>query len=106
MWYGSNDILVTPKQLYDLVWWKPMRDIAAEVGLSDVGLAKFFRSRGIPVPPRGWWAKKAVGKASRPPQPPARGPGERGLRAAAPSVAERAAPCAPGARLLCFTPRP
>lgn len=73
MWSGSEDVLVTPKQLYDLVWSKPMRDIAAEVGMSDVGLAKFFRSRGIVVPPRGWWAKKAVGKAPRPPQPPPRG---------------------------------
>lgn len=79
MWSGSDDVLVAPKQLYDLVWSRPMRDIAAEVGMSDVGLAKFFRSRGIVVPPRGWWAKKAAGKAPRPPQPPPRRPGQRGL---------------------------
>jgi len=28
---------MTRKQLYDLIWSKPMRDAAAEIGISDVG---------------------------------------------------------------------
>jgi hypothetical protein len=56
MWTAPNYVLVTPKQLYDLAWSKPMRDLAADVGMPDVGLAKFFRGLHIPLPPRGYWA--------------------------------------------------
>lgn len=59
---------LTRKQLYDLVWQKPMMVIAKEYGLSDKGLAKLCERNGIPVPPRGYWAKKAAGhKVSKPP---------------------------------------
>lgn len=50
--------------LYALVWDKPMTKIAAELGISDVGLAKACRRNGVPVPPRGHWAKLAAGKPS------------------------------------------
>lgn len=52
------------KQLYALVWEKPMTKLAIELGISDVGLAKACRRNGIPVPPRGHWAKLAAGKIS------------------------------------------
>jgi hypothetical protein len=52
----------TRKQLYELVWSQPMRTIAANVGISDVALAKHCRKAHIPAPPRGYWARKQAGK--------------------------------------------
>lgn len=54
---------VSRKQLYDLVWSKPMIHAAAEFGVSGNGLAKVCRKLDVPYPPRGYWAKHAVGKA-------------------------------------------
>lgn len=51
----------TRRELYDLVWSEPMRDIAAKFGMSDVGIAKACRNASIPVPPRGYWNKKKAG---------------------------------------------
>lgn len=55
--------------LYELVWSKPMRTAAAELGLSDVGLKKRCRSWAIPVPPQGYWNKAQAGHRL-PPRPP------------------------------------
>lgn len=56
------------KDLYDLVWNKPMSTIAKEYGLSDRGIAKLCERHSVPVPPRGYWAQKAAGqKISKPP---------------------------------------
>lgn len=53
---------LTRKDLYDLVWSKPMVEIAKEYGFSDRGLAKLCERNSIPVPSRGYWAKKQAGK--------------------------------------------
>lgn len=53
---------LTRKNLYDLVWSKPMVEIAKEYGFSDRGLAKLCERNSIPVPSRGYWAKKQAGK--------------------------------------------
>src|SRR5262245_33371845 len=50
------------EELYALVWDKPMREVARMVGVSDVALAKTCRSMGIPLPGRGYWARKASGQ--------------------------------------------
>lgn len=56
-----------------------MRDLAARIGISDVGLKKLLRSHGIAAPPQGHWNKVHAGKAvMSPPKPPQRGPGESG----------------------------
>lgn len=55
-------------QLYELVWSKPMRDAAADVGISDVGLKKRCRSQAVPVPPQGYWNKVHAGHRM-PPRP-------------------------------------
>lgn len=56
------------KELYDLVWKKPLMQIAKEYGLSDRGLGKLCEKHGIPTPPRGYWQKIASGqKIKRPP---------------------------------------
>ena len=66
-----NFITLPRSQLYNLVWSKPVRDLAAEFGISDVALAKRCRALKIPVPGRGYWARVAAGqKPRRPPLPP------------------------------------
>ena len=55
----------TRQELYELVWKTPMRRLARQFGLSDVGLAKTCQRHSIPKPPPGYWAKKAHGKIVR-----------------------------------------
>lgn len=77
--YRYNDMLVLPQDLQDFAWSAPMRDLAATVGLSDVGLKKILKSHGIVAPPQGYWNKVLAGKpVPRCPTAAARGPGERG----------------------------
>lgn len=65
----------TRQELYDLVWSEPMKTLAGQFELSDVGLAKACKKANIPRPPRGYWAKLAAGKkVIQTPLPP-RGPG-------------------------------
>ena len=54
--------VLTRKELYDLVWSMPVLKVAESFGLSDVGLAKICERHRVPVPPRGYWAKKESGK--------------------------------------------
>jgi hypothetical protein len=58
----EKEIRVTRDMLADLVWSAPMRALAAELAISDVGLAKALRQQGIPLPERGYWAKLQAGK--------------------------------------------
>src|SRR5262245_50789361 len=46
------------KELYDLVWSQPMRTLAMGVGISDVALAKHCKKLNVPVPSRGYWARR------------------------------------------------
>jgi hypothetical protein len=67
----TNYITLPRSQLYELVWSKPVRDVAKEFGISDVALAKRCRALNIPLPGRGYWARVAAGqKPKRPPLPP------------------------------------
>lgn len=52
----------TRRALYDLVWTQPMKTLAESVGISDVALAKQCKRANIPVPNRGYWARKQAGK--------------------------------------------
>lgn len=52
----------TRRQLYDLVWSRPTREVAADLGISDVMIGKLCKRYCIPKPPRGYWAKLAAGK--------------------------------------------
>jgi hypothetical protein len=54
--------------LYEKVWSTPMRCLSKEYGISDVGLAKVCKKLHIPLPGRGYWAKRAAGRrvAGRP----------------------------------------
>jgi hypothetical protein len=60
-------------ELYEKVWAAPVRTLAKEFGMSDVGLAKICRKHDIPIPPLGYWRKRETGhNALRPPLPPAK----------------------------------
>jgi len=52
-----------------MVWAEPVRTVAARYNVSDVALAKICRTLGVPLPGRGYWAKKAAG-VEMPPRPP------------------------------------
>ena len=47
--YGWNDLLVLPDDLREFAWSAPMRDLAARIGLSDVGLKKLLTACGVVV---------------------------------------------------------
>jgi chloramphenicol 3-O-phosphotransferase len=49
-------------KLYEEVWMKPMTELTKKYGLSSRGLAKVFSKLHIPVPGRGYWAKKIAGR--------------------------------------------
>jgi hypothetical protein len=53
----SKPTVLTRRELYDLVWSKPMKDLADEFDLSDRGLAKICERHRVPTPGRGYWAK-------------------------------------------------
>jgi hypothetical protein len=82
-------IRLTRAELYEKVWTTPVRTIAKEFGMSDVGLAKICRKHGIPIPPLGYWRKTETGhKVVHPPLSPA----TNGLETLDISVRERLPP--------------
>ncbi|MEB1529904.1 hypothetical protein [Xanthomonas sp. WHRI 7945] len=67
----------TREEFYDLIWSKPIKDLAPDFGISDVALGKICRQLGIAMPGRGYWAKLKAGTRLPPkPQLPPRGFGE------------------------------
>ena len=63
------------QELYDLGWSTPMRTLAAQFEVSDVGLKKTCARAAIPTPDRGYWAKKEAGKETFQVALPKRPPG-------------------------------
>ena len=66
--------MVTNRQdLYDLVWTTPLKAVAGQFGISDVGLRKICVRASIPTPEREYCARKEAGKpttlAKLPPRP-------------------------------------
>lgn len=53
---------MTREELHEQIWSQPIRTLAASIGISDVALAKRCKTASVPVPPRGWWARKEAGK--------------------------------------------
>lgn len=67
---SRNPLTLSRQELYELVWSKPVTELAQEIGLSDVAIAKRCRQVQVPVPPRGYWARVAAGQTpKRPPLP-------------------------------------
>lgn len=58
------------QELYELIWSKPVMQLAADFGISDVAVAKHCKKLHVPWPPRGYWAKIQAGqKIRKPPLP-------------------------------------
>jgi hypothetical protein len=72
---SDNTHRLTRQDLYQLVWSEPMSQLAKRFGVSDVGLSKACRRAVIPVPERGYWARRQAGKLTVQQPLPPRGPG-------------------------------
>ena len=78
---NQRSTTITREGLYEQVWATPMTTLARGYGVSDVALAKTCRKLGVPLPPRGHWAKLQHGKKV-PPQPPLPKAGKDGFKTA------------------------
>ncbi len=68
--------IFTRQELYNLVWATPVWELAKGFDISDRGLAKICARADIPVPQRGYWAKKDAGKKVEQKALPPRGLGK------------------------------
>jgi hypothetical protein len=65
---APDRIELTRRELYDKIWETPVETLARQWGLTDCGLSKLCARNGIPVPPRGYWARRKAGRSAvRPP---------------------------------------
>lgn len=71
---NSQALTLSREDLYELVWSKPMQQLAEDFGVSDVALAKRFKRLRIPVPGRGYWARVEAGQMPHRPKLPQREP--------------------------------
>ena len=75
-WYYRHYHRVLIDDLIAFAWSAPMRDLAAKVDLSDVGLRKLLKGYGVPTPPQGHWNRVHAGRpVPSPAKAPPRGPG-------------------------------
>jgi hypothetical protein len=65
---AMETVTFSREDLYKHVWSTPMRKLAEQFGLSDVGLAKVCDKYAVPRPGRGYWAQLAAGKKPRRPK--------------------------------------
>jgi len=65
--------VISREELYELVWTKPMTQVAKQFDVSGSYMARVCSALNVARPERGYWAKLAVGKAPpRRPLPKAR----------------------------------
>lgn len=107
----QEQVVVSRDDLYEQVWSTPMRTLAQTYGLSDVGLAKTCTRLKVPVPGRGYWAKKAAGHTVRrkplPSLPPNAGESQRqAIFGPRPTPVEPLAVSGPVAEQTAFEARP
>ena len=57
-----EQITLTRKELYDLVWAEPLSRLAKKYKISDNGLRKICKRMNIPIPAMGYWQKIQYGK--------------------------------------------
>jgi hypothetical protein len=58
----QDHLKLTREELHNLVWAKPMTEVAKDFQISDRAMAKICARKQVPVPPRGHWAKKSAGQ--------------------------------------------
>lgn len=73
---GTKQVPMDRTTLFERVWSVPVEKLAMEWGLSGRGLAKACSRLRIPVPPRGYWARREVGQRVSRPRLPQLHPGE------------------------------
>ena len=81
----TDHLRLTREELHNLVWAKPMTQVSRDFQISDRAMAKMCARKQVPVPPRGYWAKKSAGKdIPKPPLPEfvAKPPKEKKVKAA------------------------
>ena len=61
----AEEITISREGLYDLVWSKPVVQVAKDFGISDVAVAKICKKMNIPKPGLGYWAKRQNGHRVR-----------------------------------------
>jgi hypothetical protein len=59
---SQNPLTLTRQTRYELVWSRPLSNLAQVFGISNVGLAKRCRAVDVPISYRGYWARKAPGQ--------------------------------------------
>ena len=59
---AHDQIRISREDLYEKVWTSPLRKLAPEFGVSDVGLAKICKRHSIPLPGLGYWTRVQFGK--------------------------------------------
>lgn len=63
MGLGKDNQDNSREELYELNWSNSMIKVATLFNVSDAYLARVFSLLHVPKPSRGYWAKRAVGKA-------------------------------------------
>ncbi|MBL4656038.1 MAG: hypothetical protein JKY33_09480 [Bacteroidia bacterium] len=58
-----NEVKLTRKELYNIVWSEPMLKLSKKYCISDTGLRKLCVKMDIPLPKAGHWAKLKYGKS-------------------------------------------
>jgi hypothetical protein len=59
---AKTTVRLTREELHDLVWSRPMTEIAAEFGMSSVAFAKHCKTADVPRPGRGYWQQREAGQ--------------------------------------------
>jgi len=65
-----ENLTTTRAKLFDRIWAAPMRTVAPDFGVTDVGLKKICRRLDIPTPPQGYWLRAPENRGDRPHLPP------------------------------------
>lgn len=61
---------ISREELFALIWEKPTIEVALDMGISKVEVARLCARLQVPKPPRGYWARVEAGQAPR--RPPLR----------------------------------
>jgi hypothetical protein len=59
-----EQIVLSRKELFDLVWSTPLLTLSKKFAISDNGIRKICKRMNIPLPQLGYWQKKAYGKST------------------------------------------
>lgn len=69
-----HTVVYQREKLYEEVWAEPVDLVAKRYEVSGVALAKVCRKLGVPLPGRGYWARKRAGQKLQVPKlPPLKG---------------------------------